>query len=111
MLECRVDRTGHLVQILLPLYDNDGTEFGPAVFEEIRAALTGRFGGVTAHTRAPARGLWKADDGAIARDDIVILEVMAEQVDRAWWHAYRQRLESRFRQDHIVIRAMAVDVL
>jgi hypothetical protein len=111
MLQCRVAHAHHLVQILLPLYDNDGAEFGPAVFDEIRAVLTGRFGGLTAHTRAPARGLWKADDGAIARDDIVILEVMAEHVDRSWWQAYRQRLESRFRQDRVVIRAIPVDVL
>jgi hypothetical protein len=36
---------------------------------------------------------------------------MAEDLERAWWRAYRERLEARFRQDAIVVRAMRVDPL
>ena len=106
-----MDAVRYLVQILLPLYDNGGEQFGAATFGEVRAELTERFGGLTAHMRAPARGLWKTDDGTVTRDDIVILEVMAADLDRSWWRAYRERLEARFRQDAIVIRAMRVDPL
>ena len=73
--------------------------------------LTERFGGLTAHMRAPARGVWKTEDGDEARDDIVIFEVMTDRVDRDWWDAYRKRLQDRFRQDAIVIRAMAISVI
>lgn len=99
------------MQILLPIANNEGQPFGDEVFVNTRAELTERFGGLTAHLRAPARGLWKAGDGDISRDDIVILEVMAESLDAAWWRAYRSTLEARFQQDVIVVRATAIVVL
>ena len=53
----------------------------------------------TAHTRAPATGLWKPSAVEnTTRDDIVIYEVMAGYVDAGWWKAYRSQLEARFRQ-------------
>jgi hypothetical protein len=36
---------------------------------------------------------------------------MAEDLDRTWWSAYRARLERDFRQDVVVIRASAVEVI
>ena len=103
--------TGWLIQILLPLYDNDGQRFGETAFGETRAELLEKFGGLTAYQRAPAKGLWKTDGGEVARDDVVILEVMVESLDRAWWQTYRGTLQRRFRQDVIVIRANAHEVL
>lgn len=101
----------HLVQLLLPLRDNEGNPFPREMLGDVRHTLTERFGGVTAHLRAPAAGAWKDDEGDVARDDVVIVEVMDEDVDRAWWSDYRRTLESRFRQDEIVIRATAVERL
>lgn len=101
----------HLIQILLPQYDNRGEPFPQEVFGETRGELVGRFGGLTAYIRAPARGLWKTEDGSVARDDIIIFEVMAERLEEAWWRQYRETLEARFRQDAIVVRAMVVDML
>lgn len=101
----------HLVQLLLPLRDNDGTPFPRASLDAVRHELTDRFGGVTAHLRAPAAGAWKDDEGDVARDDVVIVEVMADALDRAWWADYRRALESRFRQDEIVIRATPIERL
>ena len=106
-----VPGSGFLIQILLPLYDNDGVRFGEDAFAPTRAELLDRFGGVTAYQRAPARGLWKTDDGEVARDDVAVLEVMTGELDRSWWRQYRQSLERRFRQDTIVIRALAQDLL
>jgi hypothetical protein len=100
-----VEGSRFLIEILLPTTTNDGEPFGDEVFASTRAELTERFGGLTAHLRAPARGLWKTDQGAVSRDDIVIFEVMCESLDRPWWREYRKLLESRFQQDVIVIRA------
>jgi hypothetical protein len=36
----------HLVQLLLPLYDNSGNAFSETVFSGIRGELTERFGGL-----------------------------------------------------------------
>ena len=101
----------HLVQILLPLRDNDGSAFPREWLDGVRHTLTERFGGVTAHLRAPAAGAWKDDEGDVARDDVVIVEVMADELDRGWWADYRRVLERRFRQDEIVIRATEFEQL
>jgi len=101
----------HLVQVLLPLYDNAGTAQPGDLFRAVAAELTERFGGLTAYTRSPAEGRWKEDASTTARDDVVLFEVLADSIDRRWWAAYRRGLETRFRQEHVLIRAHAVEVL
>ena len=97
-----------LVQILLPVRDNEGVAFGRELHEAVRRELTDAFGGVTAHMRAPASGLW--DEGSeVVHDDIVIYEVMADALDASWWQDYRASLEHRFRQDEVVIRALPME--
>jgi hypothetical protein len=102
--------TTHLIQILLPLCDNDGHAFGEELFSKVRRELTERFGGLTAFTRAPAQGLWN-DAGETKHDEIVVFEVMAKRLDATWWRDFRRALEQDFRQDTIVIRAQPVTVL
>lgn len=103
----------HLVQLLLPLYDPAGQAFPQPMFRAVREELLERFGGLTAYTRAPAKGLWKEDDDApVAKDDIVVYEVMADApLDRGWWSDYRKNLEGRFAQDALVIRAQEIELL
>jgi hypothetical protein len=96
----------YLVQILLPVYDNEGQAFDTREYVALRSELADRFGGVTAYTRAPARGVWKDDAGETTRDDIVIFEVMTEELDREWWTGFRKDLEKRFRQESVVVRAL-----
>ena len=101
----------HLIQILLPLYDNVGTEQDTALFARTRAEQTERFGGLTAHVRAPARGLWKTEAGEVTRDEVVIFEVLTASLDRPWWQRYREQLEGRFAQEAIIVRAMRIETL
>ncbi len=101
----------HLVQILLPLADNAGAPFPPGHFAAVRDELVQRFGGLTAYTRSPARGLWQADEGATVHDDVVVYEVMDDALDAAWWAGYRQSLERRFAQEAIVVRAQEIRLL
>ena len=101
----------HLVQLLLPLYDNEGRAFPSGHYAGVRATLTDRFGGLTAYTRAPAQGLWSESDGPPKRDDIVVYEVMTDTLDRAWWADFRRSLERRFAQEELVIRALGVERL
>ena len=96
----------YLVQILLPMFDNEGLAFEPDDYVELRSELADHFGGVTAYMRAPARGVWKADSGETTRDDIVIFEVMCEDLDREWWAGFRKELERRFRQENVIVRAL-----
>lgn len=96
------------MQVLLPLHDNEGRRLPREVFDLVRQEVTGRFGGLTAHARSPAEGLWKDEDTRTVTDDIVVYEVMTGDFDPAWWAEYRKVLEERFRQDVIVVRAWAI---
>jgi hypothetical protein len=100
-----------LVQLLLPTKGGDGSPIDPAQFAAVRKALADRFGGVTAYVRSPAVGLWKRDDGGVDDDDVVMVEVEIEALDRGWWGAYRQTLERDFRQDRVLVRAIAITAL
>jgi hypothetical protein len=99
-----------LVQILLPVYDNNGERFPSDLYNEVRAKLTDMFGGLTAYTRAPAEGVWESGT-TLKRDDIVVVEVMVHSLDRTWWGAYRRDLKRLFRQDQIVLRAQTYEPL
>ncbi|MCA1642986.1 MAG: hypothetical protein LC785_13790 [Acidobacteria bacterium] len=95
----------YLIQLLLPLYDNEGEPFGRDHFDGVRNELASEFGGVTAFRRSPAEGVWVQTAGEVSRDEVVIFEVMADRLERRWWSRYRRELEERFRQDRLVIRA------
>lgn len=101
----------HLVHILLPLNDNKGKKLPKKLFRAVADELTEKFGGLTAHTRAPAEGLWKEDSSEAEKDEIVIYEVMAEDLNEAWWGKYRKRLETRFKQEKVIVRAQEIKVL
>jgi hypothetical protein len=93
------------------MFDNTGVRIGDEQFVAVRRELTRRYGGVTAYLRSPASGLWVRDDGAVDRDDVVMVEVMVDELDRAWWRNYRAGLEQAFKQESIVVRAFAIEML
>src|SRR5437660_11958064 len=99
-----------LIQILLPLYDNAGEPLPAELFTEVRQQLADRFGGLTTYSRTPAQGLWK-DEGETHRDDIVVFEVMADELDQEWWDGYRRKREQSFRQQESVIGAQKTVLL
>jgi hypothetical protein len=97
-----------LIQLLLPT----GASGDPAMtaLAKTRRELVDRFKGVTAYVRAPAKGLWTAPDGHTEADDVVMVEVVTEAFDRAWWRTYRATLAERFAQDTIHVRALPVEI-
>jgi len=94
-----------LVQIFLPF--SAGSQ---GALQDIKEELTNRFGGVTAYNRAPAEGVWR-DGNKKEKDDIVIVEVMTNELDRAYWSDLRNRLEHQLNQHEIVVRASGIDRL
>ena len=100
----------YLIEIMLPLRDNEGRPFATKTYQNLRDELTDLYGGVTAFTRAPREGETKTG-GVKVHDDIIVFEVMADKLDRHWWKQYRERLERTFEQDEIVLRATAFEKL
>jgi hypothetical protein len=103
----------HLIQILLPFCHwptmrdirSPGTSCRPS-----RRNCRSAFGGLTAYSRAPAKGVW-TQSGGQQEDDIIIVEVMAETLDERWWRDFRRRLEERLGQEELVIRAQEMRTL
>ena len=96
----------YLIQLLLPRQGRDGEPLGEAMFRQTRAELVDKFEGVTAYVRSPAQGAWVAPDGRVEQDDVVMVEVLTDRFDRAWWREYAATLARRFRQDTIHVRAL-----
>ena len=71
----------HLVEILLPVADNEGQPFDAHKYAVVREELSRPFGGITAFTRAPAEGSSLAK-GTAVHDDIIVFEVMTDILDR-----------------------------
>ncbi|MDH4992396.1 hypothetical protein QEZ48_16405 [Aquamicrobium lusatiense] len=100
-----------LVQILLPLTDNDGNPFPSQMFQTLKADLTKAYQGATAFVQAPAQGRWSQDNASAAEEDIVIFEVMIADLDLGQWQQRRGDLESRFQQERVVIRRMGIGLI
>jgi hypothetical protein len=100
-----------LIQIYLPIYDAQGKTFSEASYEKIKTKLTEQFGGLTMYTRSPAVGLWKDDPQSTVKDDIVIYEVVAEELDQTFWSNYKNELKDQFKQDELLIRCSAITII
>ena len=99
-----------LIQLLLPTSGAARAD-GLAPLAQTRGELADRFTGVTEYVRSPAKGLWTAPDGRIAHDDVVMVEVVTDTFDLAWWRTYAAKLAERFRQESIHLRALPVELL
>jgi hypothetical protein len=92
----------HVVEIFLPT----GGAALEAELTKLRVVLTAKFGGFTAFTRAPAHGSWRAPgSGQIEQDDVIVVEVMCEDLDRSWWAKLKRELEGTLKQKEILFRA------
>src|SRR4029434_7273207 len=99
-----------LIQLLLPTSGATNAD-GQAPLARTRRELAERFSGLTAYVRSRATGLWTAPDGQVEHDDVVMVEVVTDTFDRAWWRTYAATLAERFGQESIHLRAMPVELL
>jgi len=100
-----------LIQMLLPTKSAERVAFSDDLVRLTRKELVDQFGGVTAYTRAPAAGVWTSPAGDVEEDNVVMIEVLAEEFETPWWRAYAETLKQRFGQKSIHIRANAVRLL
>lgn len=103
-----MSHASYLLQLILPVRDNDGNAFPDTLWDGLKARLADMFGGVTAFRRAPAEGVWAPSPEKRAAEDVFIVEVMARTLDHTWWAALQAELEQALGQEHVIIRAIAV---
>jgi hypothetical protein len=99
----------YLIQVLLPRRSGTGEPVADRAFARTRQELVDVFDGVTAYLRSPAEGDWVAPEGQVERDEVVMVEVLSDSFDRAWWRAYADTLAERFGQEAIHIRALPAE--
>jgi hypothetical protein len=102
-----------LIQLLLPtsIPVTAGMPDATAALGHTRRELADAFNGLTAYLRSPATGLWTDSDGREEQDNVVMVEVVTDTFDRAWWRRYASLLAKRFGQDDIHIRALDIQLL
>lgn len=97
-----------LVEILFPVSSQKAGDH----LRDLMRELSEAYGGVTAFSRSPAEGLWTASSSDNAeRDDIIVLEVMVDDLDRTRWAETRERLERLLGQEELVVRATKIERL
>ena len=101
----------HLIQVLLPLYDNNKQPFAKALYDDIRDQLKDSFGEVTFYRHTPAEGLWNDETGKTNFDELITAEVMTDTLNKEWWQQFKHQLEQIFKQDEIVIRSTEFEKL
>ncbi|MDB5258017.1 MAG: hypothetical protein JWM14_2712 [Chitinophagaceae bacterium] len=99
-----------LIQILLPLYDQDGKPFHGLLYDRVKKELTQTFGGLTAYTRSPASGTWK-DGGKIVKEDIYVYEVMTSEINKEFWKVFKSKWQKIFQQEELIIRTLDITLL
>lgn len=99
----------HLVQLFIPVAPQAAIDFQNTV-AIVQREMTERFGGATAYLNSPAKGLW-SNGGNAEEDQIVVIEVMTDDLDRTWWHQYRRKLEQELDQDELLVRTLLVERL
>ena len=98
-----------LIQILIPLTDNEGKKFSSEKLSSLKDILIKKFGGLTVFSQAPAVGLWEKTKKEVLRDQIVVFEIMTKKKKYNWWKDFRKWLEKEFEQDFIVIRIFTIE--
>lgn len=101
----------YLIQFLLPLYNNEGIPFDKKVFNNIEEELTQYAGGITSYKRTPATGLWKETNKKTICDEVILFEIMIDNIDIAFWNAYKIKLQQLLTQNEIIIRASSIQLL
>src|ERR1700712_636930 len=98
----------YLIELFSPLKFNDGRRVPRKLFEEVQRTLSAKFGGFTAFGRTPADGAWKRSSGQVKKDLLIIVEVMADTIERGWWKNFKRKLLRDFQQEELVIRASKI---
>ncbi|MFC3199459.1 hypothetical protein ACFOET_17690 [Parapedobacter deserti] len=100
-----------LVQVFVPLVDNDGNRFPEEKFKDLQSALTEKFGGITVYRQMSIEGLWKETNKRTDKDMLAIFEVLADVVDTDYWEQLKARLATKFRQKDLLIRYWEVTTI
>jgi inorganic pyrophosphatase len=100
-----------LIQIFLPVVDENGSPFPNRFFVQVKNKLSEKFDGLSVYTHALAEGYWKNERSSLEKDKLLVYEVMANEVDLNYWKNFRTSLEKQFKQELIVVRCLGINLI
>jgi inorganic pyrophosphatase len=92
-----------LFQLLVPQYRKNGKKFPDQYYTALNKELIGKFGGLTVYSRGPAEGFWKKNEAKTIQEAMLVYEVMADEVDKDFWHKIKGSLAKKFDQEELVL--------
>lgn len=101
----------YLVQLFLPLIDDNAKPYPSSHFESTKKELVKVFGGISVFGQLPVAGTWENGKGEQEKDKLIVFEVMTSVIDKAYWKALRKSLEKKFAQELVVIRSLSIGLL
>ncbi|MCV9943915.1 MULTISPECIES: hypothetical protein [Rhizobium] len=99
----------HLIQLFIPAAPQAAIDIED-IIAMIQREMTERHGGATSYLNSPAKGFWSTSEGT-EEDTVIVIEVMVNSLDRAWWRQYRRKLEQLLGQEELLVRALPVETL
>jgi hypothetical protein len=100
-----------LIELFLPVYNNENQKFPKELFKQTYDELINEFGGLTAYTRASVQGFWQNEDDKVIVDELIIYEIIDDHFSSNYWYNYRVRLEKRFQQERLIVRTYPIKLL
>lgn len=102
--------SGRRFEVLLPLRFNDGNPVPDALIAETLVELRLNFGAVSSETQR-IEGQWQ-HAGQVYRDELmrVFVDVEDTQQNRDFFHQFRERIRSRFKQVSIWMTSHPIDI-
>jgi len=100
-----------LIQLFLPTTTENGKAFPGTYFHAVKQKLGKKFDSLSVYLKSPLIGSLKNDEPILAKDTLLVYEVISDIVETDYWSQYQQFLQKQFKQDYILIRCLDMGLI
>ncbi len=104
-------KNSKLIQLFLPTTSENGKAFPGTYFHAVKQKLGKKFDSLSVYLKSPLIGNIKNDEPTLAKDTVLVYEVISDTVETDYWSQYQQFLQKQFKQDYIVIRCLDMGLI
>ncbi|MFD0941497.1 inorganic diphosphatase [Pedobacter boryungensis] len=96
------------IELFIPVYNKKGKPFPKKYYTNLHQKLTDKFGGLTMYSRVPVIGFWKENTANTVKENIIVYEVLATEIDDKFWSKLKKWILKTFAQEEIIIHISSV---
>lgn len=104
-------KNSKLIQLFLPTTAENGKAFPGTYFHAVKQKLSKKFDSLSVYLKSPVIEHIKDDGPTLAKDTVLVYEVVSDSVETDYWSQYQQFLQKQFKQDDIVIRCLDMGLI